>query len=214
MIAIDRNDHHVTLASSLAPRVDFEADGRARTEWLSDGSTISTRAVLYGDQLVVATSGNWGNDYSVTFEPMDDGRSLRLTRHIYDVALAQPVTVESFYRRSSDEADWDMYSWTPGNMSNVDLRNVDAPVPNGTRLVATLEDALSTRESREGDRFTLTIRSPSPYQGAVIAGFVAGLNDSGRVSGRAEVALGFQTIRLQRRQYPRLRRRDRERPDA
>jgi hypothetical protein len=82
VIAIDRNENHVQMASSRAPLVTFEADARARIERGPDGSTIHTRATFYGDQLVVATTGNWGNDYSVTFEPMDDGRNLRLTRHI------------------------------------------------------------------------------------------------------------------------------------
>ncbi|HXV82076.1 MAG TPA: YMGG-like glycine zipper-containing protein, partial [Candidatus Binatia bacterium] len=183
----------VTMASSLAPRVAFEADGQARTERWSDGRTISTRATLYGDQLVVATTGNWGNDYSVTFEPMDDGRYLRLTRHIYDAELAQPVTVESLYRRSSNEAQWNIYSWMQGHPSYADS---EAPVPNGTRLVATLNDELSTQNTREGDRFTLTIRSPSQYQDAVIFGFVTRVNGSGHFSGRSEMSLDFKAIRL------------------
>ena len=195
VIAIDRNENHVQMASSRAPRVEFEADGRARTERGSDGSTINTRATLYGDQLVVATTGNWGNDYSVTFEPMDDGRNLRLIRHIYDAELAQPVTVESFYRKSSDEAEWDVYTWMPGD-PYADSDPGHASVPNGTRLVATLNEALSTENAREGDRFTLTIRSPSQYEDAVIGGLVTGANVSGRFSGRSEMSLDFKTIRL------------------
>ncbi|HSF14925.1 MAG TPA: hypothetical protein VLK65_05185 [Vicinamibacteria bacterium] len=196
VIAIDRNENHVQMASSRARRVEFEADGRARTERASDGSTITTRATLYGDQLVVATTGNWGNDYSVTFEPMNDGRNLRLTRHIYDAELAQPVTVESFYRKSSDQAEWDLYTWILGDSVTADSEAGHGPVPNGTRLVATLNDALSTENAREGDRFTLTIRSPSQYQDAVIGGFVNRVNGSGRFSGRSEMSLGFETIRL------------------
>jgi YMGG-like Gly-zipper len=195
VIAIDRNEDRVSMASSLAPRVSFEADGRVRTERESDGSTIETRAAFYGDQLVVATTGNRGNDFKVTFEPMDDGRTLRLTRHIYDAELSRPVTVQSFYQRSSDAAQWDLYTGMQGYPSDTSPAG-QALVPNGTRLVATLNDALSAENAREGDRFTLTIQSPSQYQDAVIGGLVTGVNVSGRLSGRSDLSLAFQTIRL------------------
>jgi hypothetical protein len=195
-IAIDRNEDRVTMASSLAPRVSFEADGRVRRERESDGSTIDTRAAFYGDQLVVATTGNRGNDFKVTFEPMDDGRTLRLTRHIYDAELSRPVTVQSFYWRSSDEAQWNLYTGMQGYPSDTPSEAGKALVPNGTRLLATLNDALSAENAREGDRFTLTIRSPSQYQDAVIGGLVTGVNVSGRISGRSDLSLAFQTIRL------------------
>jgi len=196
VIAIDRNEDRVTMASSLAPRVSFEADGRVRTERESDGGTIDTRAAFYGDQLVVATTGNRGNDFKVTFEPMDNGHNLRLTRHIYDAELSRPVTVQSFYQRSSDEAEWDLYTGMQGYPSDTTSEAGQALVPNGTRLVATLNDGLSAENAREGDRFTLTIRSPSQYQDAVIGGLVTGVNVSGRFSGRSDLSLAFQTIRL------------------
>ena len=58
-------------------------------------------------------------------------------------------------------------------------------MPTGTRLVATLDDALSTRDARAEDRSTITTRSPSQYEGAVIEGIVSSVNASGRLSGRA-----------------------------
>lgn len=195
VIAIDRNENRVSMASSNAPRVTFEADGRVRREQGYDGNTIDTRATFYGDQLVVATTGNRGSDYRVTFEPIDNGRDLRLTRQIYDAELSQPVTVRSFYRKSSDEAQWDLYTGIQGDPLTSSPAG-QALVPNGTRLVATLDNALSAENAREGDRFTLTILGPSPYQDAVIAGVVTTVNASGRVSGRSEISFDFQTIRL------------------
>jgi hypothetical protein len=195
VIAIDRNENRVSMASSSAPRVTFEADGRLRTEWGADGSTIDTRATFHGDQLVVATTGNRGNDYRVTFEPIDNGRNLRLTRQIYDAELSQPVTVQSFYRKSSDEAQWDLYTGIQGDPSTSWPAD-HALVPSGTRLLATLDDALSSENARGGDRFTLTVRSPSQYQDAVIGGVVTRVNPSGRLSGRSEISFDFQTIRL------------------
>ena len=40
----------------------------------------------------------------------------------------------------------------------------------------------------------MTVNSPAQYSGAVIEGFVSNVNASGRVSGRPEMALNFQTI--------------------
>jgi len=111
-IAIDRTGLSVTIASSRGQQVTFEADGQIRAEQGPAGRPVNTRATLYGDQLVVTTtgSGNGGNDFAVTFEPLDNGRSLRVTKRIYDDNLRQPVAVQSFYRKSSDEAEWGAFS--------------------------------------------------------------------------------------------------------
>ena len=58
----------------------FAADGRARTEQQDGGRLVNTRATLYGDQLVVTTSGSEEeDDFAVMFEPTENGRTLRLT---------------------------------------------------------------------------------------------------------------------------------------
>ena len=194
-IAIDRDQNTVTMASSRGQRVTFEADGKVRTEQRSAGRTVDTRATLSGDQLVVTTTGSRGNDFAVTFEPIDNGRNLRMTRRIDDDNLRQPVTVRSFYRKSSDEAQWDIYSANQGAPSQTDPGD-DLGVPQGTRLVATLDEALSTRNARAEDRFSITIRSPSHYEGAVIEGSISGVNASGRLSGRADMALNFESVRM------------------
>jgi YMGG-like Gly-zipper len=195
-IAIDRKENSVTMASSRGQRVTFEADGQVRTEQRRAGRTVNTRATLYGDQLVVTTTGDGGNDFAVTFESIDNGRNLRVTRRIHDDSLRQPVTVHSYYRKSSDEAQWDIYSTNRGAPSQTDSAAGDFGVPDGTRLVATLDDALSTRNAHAEDRFTITTRSPSQYEGAVIEGTVSSVNASGRVSGRADMALNFESIRM------------------
>ncbi len=126
-----------------------------------------------------------------------------MTRRILDDSLRQPVTVQSFYRRSSDEARWDVYSAAGRYPAPYGAPGYDVGVPDGTRLVATLDSALSTRTARAEDRFTLTTRSPSPYEGAVIEGTVSSANPSDRFSGRAEMTLNFETIRMRDgRSYP------------
>jgi hypothetical protein len=201
-MAIDRNDRTVTLASSTGRPVTFEADGTIRAERGYPGGTANTRATLFGDQLVVTTTGTAGSDYQVTFEPMDNGRALQVTRRILDDSLRQPVTVQSFYRRSSADARWDVYS-TRGYPAPHGASGFDVGVPDGTRILATLDNALSTRTARAEDRFTMTTRSPSPYEGAIIEGTVSSANASDRLSGRAEMTFTFETIRMRDgRSYP------------
>jgi uncharacterized protein YcfJ len=68
-------------------------------------------------------------------------------------------------------------------------------VPDGTQLVAVLNGDLNTKDARDGDRFTLTVRSPSQYSGASIDGHIARVARSGQVSGRAEMSFEFDSIR-------------------
>jgi len=204
-IAIDRTGRNVTIASTRGQQVTFEADGEVREEQGPGGRLINTRATLYGDQLVVTTtgSGNRGRDFAVTFEPLDNGRSLRVTRRIYDDALGEPVTVQSFYRRSSDQAEWGVFADTRRAAPRASADARDLGVPAGTRLAGTLDTALSTRDAHAEDRFAITVTSPSQYEGAVIEGTVASVNASGRISGRADMALGFERIRMRNgRTYP------------
>jgi hypothetical protein len=62
MIAIERRGRSITMASTRAPRVDFEADGRDRIEQMRAGRTVRVNAALYGDQLVISSTGDRGND--------------------------------------------------------------------------------------------------------------------------------------------------------
>src|SRR5204863_9900545 len=146
-----------------------------------------------GDQLVLTTTGGRGNDFTVTFEPMDEGANLRVTRRILEDGRRQPVTVATFYRRSSDQPQWNLNPTRIETGSDTDSAG-DFLVPLGTRLVATLDEDLSTKTTHDRDRFSMTVTAPSQYSGAVIEGFVSSVNASGRVSGRADMALNFQTI--------------------
>jgi hypothetical protein len=193
VIALERQGDRVTMATSRGPRVTFDADDRLRTEEASDGRRLNTRATLTGNQLVLTTTGGRGNDFTVTFEPMDAGANLRVIRRILEDGRRQPVTVASFYRRSSDQPQWDVYARGAETGSDTNAPR-DLMVPVGTRLVATLDADLSTKTTRDRDRFSMTVVTPSQYGGAVIEGFVSSVNASGRVSGRAELSLNFQTI--------------------
>src|SRR6185295_16567322 len=84
IIAIDRQGNEVSMATSRGPRVTFDADDRARTEEASDGRRLNTRAAFTVEQLVLTTTGGRGNAFTVTFEPMDAGANLRVTRRIIE----------------------------------------------------------------------------------------------------------------------------------
>jgi hypothetical protein len=79
-----------------------------------------------------------------------------------------------------------------GNNSNIN----DFIIANNTPITATLRTPVSTKVSQNGDRFQMEVTSPSQFSGAIIEGRVASTERSGRVSGRANVSLEFDTIRL------------------
>jgi hypothetical protein len=201
-IAIQRQGRNFTIASSRAPQISFDADGQEHYETLNNGRQVRVSASYTRNQLVISQTGDRGNDYSVTFEPMDSGRRLRITRRISTDRLTQPVVVESIYDKTADVAQLDIYNgggsqnYPNGTGTGVGTVNGDFAVPDGTQLTATLNDTLSTRDSRDNDRFTMTVNSPSQYQGATIEGYVSGVKRSGRVTGRSEMTFNFERITL------------------
>jgi hypothetical protein len=196
-IALDVNGRNVTMASTRAPQISFEADGRERVETLPNGRTIRIRSSLTGNQLTITTTGDRDTQFTVSFVPLDYGRSLRVTRQIYTTNLATPIEIQSVYDKSSDIAQLNIYSGPQGYPDQGSPNNdSDYWVRNGETLMVDLDTPLSTQANQEGDRFTATVRSPSQYAGAIIEGHVTGLSRSGRVTGRSELTLNFDRIRL------------------
>jgi YmgG-like glycine-zipper protein len=194
-LVFDVQGRQVTMASTHSNLVTIDADGRANTEMSRNGRSQRTTATLYGQKLVVSTSGDRAVDYQVTFEVIDYGRSLRVTRSITDEELAQPVVARSVYDRSHDFAQWDA-RFDESEFGSSQRRDEYSIVPDGTALYATLNDNLNSKLSRDGDRFTLTVDSPAQYSGASIEGHVVQVNRAGKVAGRAEMALDFDRIRM------------------
>jgi hypothetical protein len=201
-LAIQRRGNQVTIASTRAPQIDFTADGTTRTEQTPNGRTVRVSANLSGDQLMVSTTGNTGNDFNVTFRPIDNGRSLEVTRRISDVSLNVPVTVRSVYTRTADVAQFDVYQGGGyGNNPNggsypttTTTASGQFIVPDGATLVATLDNNLSTSTANEGDTFSMTVREPAQFAGARIDGHVSSISRSGRVSGRSSLTFNFDRI--------------------
>jgi hypothetical protein len=205
-LAIERRGRTITLASSNAEPVTFEADGRAQTELARNGRSIRTVTTLVGDRLDVTTTGDRAVDYQVSFEPINGGRALRVTRRISDDGLRQTVVARSVYDRMSADPRLDMYSGyrdrAPrggGNRNDRPYASTsgnrgDVGVPDGTVVIATLDGNIDTERARAEDPFTLTVRSPAQFEGARIDGRIANVDRAGKVTGRADMAFEFERI--------------------
>ena len=194
-LAIDRRGNTVTIASTRSPQITFDADGRVSNETSGNGRMARVTASLSGDQLVVSSTGARDTDFSVTFESIENGRRLRVTRRISDINLTTPVVVQSVYEKISEAARFDIYTGTQ-NYPTTTTASGDFVVQNGTQLVARLDSNLTTRDTRENDRFTMTVVSPSEFNGAVIDGYVTNVSRGGRISGRSGMTFNFDSIRL------------------
>lgn len=213
-LALERRGQAVTIASSTGRQTTLTVDNTTHYE----GNT-GARATLNGEQLVIYTESNRNRDYSVTFDPLAQGSQLRVTRTVTVSQLNRPIVITSFYNRTSDVAQLDIYDPRYDNRDDgrVNDRTGDRTadrignrtddrrrpnysgnfyIPNGTRVVAALDTTLDTKRAQEGERFTMTVRSPNQYNGAIIEGFVTNVDRAGRLAGRADMTLNFERIRL------------------
>jgi hypothetical protein len=204
-LAIEKRGRTVTIASTRAPQITFDASGQESIETGPNGRQIHARATLNGDQLSVSSTGNSGNDYTVTFNPIDNGQRLSVTRSIMTNNLTRPVVVQSIYEKTSQAAQFNIYNGSqdyPNSTGNGGYgvgngtTNGNFTVPDGTTIIATLDTNLTTATAHDGDRFTMTVRDPGQYQGAIIEGTVSNISRSGRVTGRSQMTLNFDSIRL------------------
>jgi hypothetical protein len=195
MLAIDRRGTSVTIASTRAPQINFVADGRDQMETSQGGRQVRVRATLSGDVLTINRTGERANDFTVTFDPSSDGREMLVTRTLYSDRITQPVVVRTYYDRTSDVAELNVYDTNREGSNTGDVATGTFVIPNGTEIVAVLNNDLSTQNVREGERFTMTVRSPGQFDGATIEGSVVSVNRGGRISGRSDMTLDFDTIR-------------------
>ena len=69
-------------------------------------------------------------------------------------------------------------------------------VPIGTNMKIRLNDTLSSKESRAGDKFTATAIDPVRFNEATIHGHIRSIVKSGKVKGRTTMNLSFDSIDL------------------
>jgi len=75
-------------------------------------------------------------------------------------------------------------------------RRVVPLVPVGTDLKIRINDSLSSKESRVGDRFTATVIDPSRFDEARLSGHVSSIQKSGKIKGRTSMNLAFDSVEL------------------
>jgi hypothetical protein len=196
MLMIDRRGATMTIASSLAPQSTLDADGRERQEQLPNGRSARVTATLRGEQLVVSSNGYKENDFNVTFDATENDNSLRVRRQIYSDRLTKPVVVDSVYDRTANVAQWNLYNDGKPVVDNTTASSAEFIVRDGETLVAILNDELTTKQAKQGDRFTMTVGQPGQYEGAIVEGTVGSVDEGGRLAGRSEMSLNFSTIRL------------------
>src|SRR5207253_11487234 len=73
MLSIDRQGRTITLASSKAPQMTFDADGQEHIEQFPNSQrTMRVTSNLVGDQLTITTTGNRDTDFTVNFDPINN----------------------------------------------------------------------------------------------------------------------------------------------
>ena len=69
-------------------------------------------------------------------------------------------------------------------------------IPRDTEMIVEIQSDLDTEHTREGERFTARVASPSELAGATIEGRVTKVRKPGRISRRSELLLSFDRILL------------------
>lgn len=197
-LAIEKRGRTFTVASNLAEQVTVQADNMAKSETTARGRTIRTTASATNSGVTISTEGDRANDFWLSFEPEGNDR-LRVTRRLYLENQNRTISATSVYDKTGSVAQWPTVERRPDWNNNTGRS--DFYIPNGVQLTAVLQNRISTRASQIGDRFTMEVTSPSQYRGAIIEGRLAEVESSGRVSGRANIALEFDTLRMNGREY-------------
>lgn len=199
-LAIEKRGRSFTVASNLSEPVTLQTDNVAKTETTPRGRTIRTTAAATGNAVTITTEGDRANDFYLSFEPEGNDR-LRVTKRLYLENQNRTISVTSVYDKNSGVAQWPTVDRQPNQNGNYNTGSNDFYIPNGVQLTAVLQNRISTKASQIGDRFTMEVTSPNQYRGAVIEGKLAEVESSGRVSGRANIALEFDTLRMNGRTY-------------
>jgi ketosteroid isomerase-like protein len=150
LLAIECRGNRVTLGSSRASRVEFQADGITRNTRTADGKAVRSRIGLERGSLVFNSSGESSDNLSFTFTPVENGQRLRVTRRIAAKELVEPVIIQTIYNKIADVARWDIYGETQADkqVAGQDSRIESPSVSPGARATRIGNDeAVTIREA-------------------------------------------------------------------
>lgn len=188
-MAIELKGKTITIESSVFPKFSFEADGREHQLVTREGRTIKSLAFMDGEQLTVKSSTDTNHTFEAVFSPEASGK-LKVIRRLYAGDREPDTVTEAVYHRVSDVAQFKVYSQASSPWVAVDR---GTPFKEGDVIEAELNDPISSRSAKNGDRFTLTVRKPAEYDGAIVKGHVSRVR---RDSGRVQIILRFDSILL------------------
>ncbi len=86
--------------------------------------------------------------------------------------------------------------YNPNRPSAVYVKPGNYVVVDGTMMTGVLDNEINTKVSQNNDRFRMKVQSPDQYRGAVIEGYVSGINRSGKVTGASTINLNFDKITM------------------
>lgn|SRR5215813_7939027 len=69
-------------------------------------------------------------------------------------------------------------------------------VPAGTDLKVRINETLSSKDSRVGDRFTANVVDPARFSEAKLTGHISSIQKSGKIQGRTTMNLAFDSVQL------------------
>ena len=84
----------------------------------------------------------------------------------------------------------------PAAKKRTTTKRVVPLVPVGTDLKVRINDTLSSKDSRVGDRFTATVIDPSRFDEARVYGHISSIQKSGKIKGRTSMNLAFDSVEL------------------
>ena len=67
-------------------------------------------------------------------------------------------------------------------------------VPVGTEMKIRLNSTIDTKNSKDGDKFTAVVLTPSNYADATVTGHVSKIDQSGKLKGKTSLVLAFDTM--------------------
>jgi hypothetical protein len=93
-------------------------------------------------------------------------------------------------------AVWAGAQTKPTAKKRTTTKRATALIPAGTDLKIRINDSLSSKDNRIGDRFTATVISPSRFDEAKLNGHISSIQKSGKVKGRTSMNLAFDSVEL------------------
>ena len=193
MLAIEMNNRTVTMASSLLPKVTFQADGTARSETNERGRNVTTTATVDEDGLLVTYLGQRSNDFYLTIVPTTGGR-LKVTRRVFLDESSEGISVTSVYDKIANTARWTGLGLPEGNTATTSVASDTFAVPAGTQLTVQLRSEISSAPAT--DRVSMEVTSIGQFRRAVINGRVLLEDPRSRVQGRTRALITLDTITL------------------